>query len=171
MKRCTFHPSQAVVGICSSCLRERLVSLARANYEQRRGEKNYKPDSLSWGYLPFQKRNYDDIEEIRDNDQRAKMNTQNYNSSDEKKGKKVNFSGLRSFLGFLRKRDCRNNVSVRGRRENELQRRQDRSGDVQGNEWINAFVDTAFNRYKFRVRVRVNWNLYLTVTNSDLGLG
>eukprot|EP00253_Pinus_taeda_P030169 PITA_30169 len=124
LKRCPFHPSQAAVGICSSCLRERLVRLARANYEQRWGEINYKPDSSSSGYLPFQKM-------IRDNDQRPKINTQNYKGSDEKKGSKVNFSGLRSFLGFLRKRDCRNNVSVRGRRENGLHRCQDRSEDVQ----------------------------------------
>eukprot|EP00253_Pinus_taeda_P025000 PITA_25000 len=131
LNQCPFHPSQAVVGICSSCLRERLVRLARANYEQRRGLINYKPDSSSCGYLPFNKKNYDDIEGIRHNDQRPKIKMQNYKGSDEKKGRKVNFSGLRSFLGFLRKRDCRNNVSVLGRRENGLQRRQDRSRDVQ----------------------------------------
>eukprot|EP00253_Pinus_taeda_P030168 PITA_30168 len=131
LNRCPFHPSKAVVGICSSCLRERLLRLARANYDQRRGEINYKPDSSSWGYLPFQKTNNDDIERIPDNDQRARTKPQNYKGSNEKKGRKVNFSGLRSFLGFLRKRDCRNNVSVLGRRENALQRRQDRSGDVQ----------------------------------------
>lgn len=131
LNRCTFHPSQTVVGICSSCLRERLVRLARANYEQHSLEIVYKPDSSSWGYLQFKKKNYDDNEEIRNLDQRARIKPQNYNSSDEKKGRKVNFSGLRLFLGFLRKRNCRNNVSVRGRRENGLQRRQDRSGDVQ----------------------------------------
>jgi len=131
LNRCPFHPSQAVVGICASCLRERLVRLARVNYEQRRGEINYRLDSSSLGYLPFNKKNCDDIEGIRDNDQRPKMKTQNYKGSDERKGRKANFSGLRSFLAFLRKRDCRNNVSVLGRRENGLRGRQYRSGDVE----------------------------------------
>lgn len=129
--RCSFHPSQAVVGICSSCLRERLVSLARANYEQRKSEIVYKPDPASWGYLRFRKKNFDDVEGARDLDLVARAKPQNDNSSDEKKEGKVNLSGFRSFLGFFRKTDCRNNVSVLERQENRLQRRHDRCADVQ----------------------------------------
>lgn len=140
MYRCASHPSQAVVGICSACLRERLMKLAKANYEQRRSEIVYMPDPSSWGYLRFKRKNSDDVEGIRELDLNSSRITtsksENYNSSDKKKAaRNVRFSGFRSFLGFLRKRACRNNVCVRGRLEDGMQRHQDRSGDLQ-DSWI-----------------------------------
>lgn len=138
--RCDFHPSQAIVGICSSCLRDRLVKLARANSEQRRSEIVYTPDPSSWGYLRFKRKNYDDAEVIQEPDTNSSRITTSkselsYNGSDKKKARNVRFSGFRSFLGFLRKRACRNNVCVRGRLEDGMQRPQDRSGYVQ-DSWI-----------------------------------
>lgn len=137
--RCAFHPSQAVVGICSSCLRERLVKLARANSEQRRSEIVHTLDPSSWGYLPFKRKNYDDVEGIQELDKNSvkitTSNSESCNGSDKKKARNVRFSGFRSFLGFLRKRACRNNVCVRGRLEDGMQRHQDRSGYVQ-DSWL-----------------------------------
>jgi len=139
VSRCAFHPSQAVVGICSACLRERLVKLARANSEQRRSEIVYTPDPSSWGYLRFKRKNYDDVEGSRDLDLNSSMITtskpESYNGSNKKKARSARFSGFRSFLGFLRKRACRNNVCVRGGLEDGMQRRQDPSGYVQ-DSWI-----------------------------------
>jgi len=134
VSRCAFHPSQAVVGICSACLRERLVKLARANSEQRRSEIVYTPDPSSWGYLRFKRKNYDDVEGSRDLDLNSSMiktsKPESYNGSNKKKARSARFSGFRSFLGFLRKRACRNNVCVRGGLEDGMQRRQDPSGFV-----------------------------------------
>lgn len=141
MYRCASHPSQAVVGICSACLRERLMKLAKANYEQRRSEIVYMPDPSSWGYLRFKRKNSDDVEGIRELDLNSSRITtsksENYNSSDKKKAaRNVRFSGFRSFLGFLRKRACRNNVCVRGRLE-------DGNAAAPGSIWgPPRFVDT-----------------------------
>eukprot|EP01018_Ginkgo_biloba_P041188 Gb_00040 [translate_table: standard] len=122
MFQCAFHPSEGIVGVCSSCLRERLLNLAKTIYEQRRWEIVYTPDPASWGYLTEIRKNndvYTSPSGIRDRYLDAARNSRPMekkmhlparppfqNCTNEKKTRKK-FSGLRSLFGFMKKKDIK----------------------------------------------------------------
>ncbi|KAH9299272.1 hypothetical protein KI387_030954, partial [Taxus chinensis] len=115
---CAFHPWEEIVGVCSACLRERLLNLTTAR-NRTENEPRRLPDLMSsCGCLNNRKRKNGGIYYKADGIRDRELDTEHA----EKKGSKIfKFSGLRSLFGFMRKEGKHKAAEVDA---------EDRSGDV-----------------------------------------
>ncbi|GLJ47203.1 hypothetical protein SUGI_0996410 [Cryptomeria japonica] len=122
---CTFHPWEEIVGVCSACLRERLLNLTMP---KPGNDPQSFPDLMSsCGCISSRKRKnggiYYKADEIRDGDL-CSQNWWEAGPTEKKASKIFKFSGLRSLLGFWKK-DAKNKAA-----QAQFSPQQDRSGDA-----------------------------------------